>query len=343
MRGWAAVARLGGVGDNLIAASVLKPLKKLGYKTEVITSEYAHSVYYNNPWLDKLSVKKEGDIPGGEEGQRWFLSRANEYERFVHLSHSCEVRHSLQRAQTAFWWPQDYRRKLCAGSFLETVCDIAGVPYDFGPLFHPTQDEKDRALKTKETIGGPYLAWALAGSRLDKIYPYAAAAICRIIKELGITVVMIGAGPDQYKFSEIIAQEVKRSNSSLKGLERALSPTDADPGGHQHWSIRRSLTQACFADLVVTPDTGVGWAVAFEPMPKIVMVSHASAENITKHWVNTTTLHADPVRVPCWPCHRLHDSIDTCVAAKDLGASAACMADIDVETLIQNVARAWKN
>ena len=77
-------------------------------------------------------------------------------------------------------------------------------------------------------------------------------------------------------------------------------------------------------------------------MPKIVMVSHASAENITKHWVNTTTLHADPDRVPCFPCHRLHNSIDTCTPNKDGGHAAACISDISVETIVCEVDRLWR-
>lgn len=343
MKGWAGVARLGGVGDNLIAAAVLKPLKRMGYMTEVITSEYAQSIYHNNPYLDKLSVKKDGEIPGGDDWQKWFVNRGKEYDRFVHLSHSCEGRHALQKNQTAFWWHQDYRRKLCAGSYLETVCDIAQVPYDFGPLFYPTEDELDRAKRTRdEQIGGKYLTWVISGSRVDKIYPYAAAAICRIIKELDIPVVMVGAGPNQSKMAEVVQTEVKRTNGSHKGLHVALSPEGSDPGGHQHWSIRRSLTQACLSNLVITPDTGIGWATAMEQMPKIAMLSHASADNITKHWVNTTTLHADPINVPCWPCHRLHDTIETCTRAKDAPESAACMADISVETIVRTTGELWK-
>ena len=30
--GWVCVARFGGIGDNLICASPLRPLKRLGYK-----------------------------------------------------------------------------------------------------------------------------------------------------------------------------------------------------------------------------------------------------------------------------------------------------------------------
>jgi hypothetical protein len=70
-------------------------------------------------------------------------------------------------------------------------------------------------------------------------------------------------------------------------------------------------------------------------------VSHASAENITKHWVNTVTLHADPDRVPCWPCHRLHNDPSTCKSNKE-DNGAACISDISVERLFQAVKQAWR-
>lgn len=344
MAGWAGISRLGGVGDNLIAASVLRPLKTLGYKTEVITTDKdTHTVFQNNPFIDKLTLKGEKDIPGGGDWTKWFTARANEYELFANLSHSCEYRHALFPDQTQFWWPQDYRRKLCAGSYLETVHDILGVPHEFGPLFFPTEDELVRATRTRdEQIGGSYIAWAISGSRLDKVYPYAAMAIARIIKELDKAVVMIGVGDKQFQMAEQISDHVGRQNGSKKGLHLALSPQNADPGGYQHWSIRRSLTQAQLAELVVTPDTGVAWAVAMEEVPKILTLSHASLENITKHWVNTVTLHADPDRVPCWPCHRLHNDESTCVPNKDGGHAAACISDINVETILTEVELALK-
>src|SRR5262245_4780194 len=117
----------------------------MGYMVEVITSEGAACVYLNNPYIDKLSVKKEGDIPGGADWQKWFNARAGTYDLLVNLSNSMETRHALHMANTAFWWPVEYRRKLCAGSYLETACDIVGVPYDWAPLFYPTEEEKQRA------------------------------------------------------------------------------------------------------------------------------------------------------------------------------------------------------
>lgn len=333
--GWACIVRLGGIGDNLIAASVLRPLKRLGYSVEVITSENAHCVFLNNPHIDKLTIKKEGDIPGGDEWHKWFQSRSREYDIFAHLSHTGEVRHALFPGSTAFWWRPEYRRQLCAGSYLETAHDIVGVPHDFGPLFHPTDEELDRAREAKARYPqGPYIAWVVAGSRLDKIPPYAAMIIPRLIKELGMPVVMIGAGGLQFEIAKRIQESVMHTNSELKGLHLALSPHDSDPGGAQHWGTRRSLTQAMLADLVITPDTGIAWACAMESMPKVMLLSHASVENITKHWVNTNTLTADPNRVPCWPCHRLHNDISTCTPSKENPNAAACISDISTERVV---------
>ena len=339
MKGWAGIARLGGIGDNLVAVSVMRPLKRLGYMTDMITSEAASAVLRNNPFIDKLSIKRDGDIPGGEEWQKWFVKRGNEYDLFVNLSNSMETRHALHKNTTEFWLPQEYRRKKCAGSYLETVHDIAGVPYEFGPLFFPTDVEQEELEKTRKKVGGRYIAWVVGGSRIDKMYPYSTHAVCRIIKELNIPVLLIGGGEQQTEFVKRIEQEATRTNSSTKNL--AFAGTVEEDGGVST-SGRAACVKAWGADLVVTPDTGVGWSVAMEPMPKIVMVSHASAENITTHWVNTTTLHADVNRVPCWPCHRLHDDPSTCVPAKDGGSAAACMADIPVETVVENVERLWR-
>jgi ADP-heptose:LPS heptosyltransferase len=341
-KGWAAVARLGGIGDNLIAASVLRPLKKLGYMVEVISAHPNHVVYYNNPYVDKLSVKFKGDLPEGDHMAwlRWFEARKKEYEVFAHMSHTCEALHAFFTGSSQFWWPASMRRKIARGSYLETVHDMAEVPYEFGPLFFPTEEEYDRAAEVRNKIierhNKTIIGWVISGSRIDKIYPSATLAISRIIRELGATVILLGAANEkEISMAESIFQIVEKQNSTKEGILSALtsdvSLTDDGYGGD--WPIRRSLTQLQYCDLVVTPDTGLAWSVAFEKVPKVAMVSHASAENITKHWINTITLHADPNRVPCWPCHRLHDGPETCVPNQD-NNGASCISDISVECLV---------
>jgi ADP-heptose:LPS heptosyltransferase len=332
MKRWAAIARFGGIGDNLIAGSPLMALKRMGYMTEMITAEPTHVVYHHNPHIDKLTVKK-----GGFSATDLFNSRDSEYDIFVHASHSVEGRHALFKAMTSFWWPPEYRRQLCGGSYLETIHDLAGVPYDMGPLFFCSEEEKAHALITKRTIADRFILWVLSGTRVDKVYPYTTAAVPRIIREVGAPVVLMG-GPSELEqqMARAVRDEVAIDNGSADGCHIAISKTD---GGPKHWPLRSALSFALQADLVVTPDTGTAWAVAMEKMPKIVLISHASVENITKHWVNTTALSADPDRVPCWPCHRLHDTIDTCVPGKQ--GKPACVSDISVEALVAKVAEKW--
>ena len=232
------------------------------------------------------------------------------------------------------------RRKYCGHYYLEFVHDVLGMPYDFGPLFFPTDEERDQAIVTKRELGaGPIIGWALNGSRVDKVYPKIPMAVSRLIRE-GMQVVMFGAPPPLGDFpSAKQCQEfVTHQNGSDRGLHLAMSP-DAD---NPSWPIRRSLAQLLQCDLVIGPDTGLMWGAAFEPMPKIMLLSHASANNITKHWINTTTLHASK-HVPCWPCHLLHDHMDSCLDeqrrngmkpdAEEKGA--ACIQSISVDEIVQ--------
>lgn len=337
---WAGIARMGGVGDNLIAASVLGPLKRAGYKIEVITQDPYHVVFENNPNIDKLSVKTKDDFPQGDmlAWQFWFANRGKEYARFANLSHSCEHLVAHFPAQTSFWWPAHMRRKLSNRSYIEAVHDIFAVSYEFGPLFHPTDEERAQALETKKNIGERCLAWCISGSRIDKVYPLAAYAIARIIKELDIPVVLIGAPNEKDKScAALVEREVEKTNGSKSGFKVAIS----ESMDRQNWPIRRVLSLALASDLVIGPDTGPMWAAAFEPMPKILMLSHASPENISKHWINTTTLHADQARVPCWPCHQLHDTPSTCTPNKEKNG-AACMSDISVERLLTTIEKVWR-
>lgn len=331
--GWACVVRLGGVGDNLIASSVFRQLKERYGKLEVITQNPQAAVFENNPYIDKLAVHDKGDLPIDQtEWQKWFVTRSKEYDFLVNLSHSCESLLATFPSQTAFWWPAEFRRKLCGRNYVETVHDICGLPYECDPRFYPTDAERAKAAETKARMGERVIGWCLSGSRIDKVYPYSAMAIARLIRELGVQVMMFGApGPD-FEMAKAIMEHVERQNGTHDGLHLALSPDPKEPS----WPIRRILAQAHACDLVIGPDTGPMWGVAREAMPKIVLISHASPENITKHWVNTVTLHADPKRVPCWPCHRLHTDLTTCTPNADNNA-AACIADISVEKVVATV------
>lgn len=338
--GWAGIARFGGIGDNLMAASAAWALKRKGLKVEVITSsDCAWQVFEHNPNVDKLSIKTKSELPVNDmlAWQKWFKGRADEYDVFAHLSHSCEGILALFTASTQFYWPADVRRKLCDRSYLELIHDIAGCPYEFGPLFYASQEERAQALATKALVGPRAIAWCLSGTRYDKMHPYTPGIIARIIKEVGVPIVMLGRPGRNFDDARMVQQHVRRTNGSDAGLHLAISSNPDERGVSAiDWPVRRTLAFAQACDVVIGPDTGIMWGVAFEPMPKVLLLSHASPENISKYWLNTVTMHADPTRVPCWPCHRLHDSPETCTPNAE-NTGAACMTDITVEDIVATV------
>ena len=330
MKPWALVARLGGIGDNLIASSVL-PLLAETHNVEVMAQEPQHVVFENNPHIAKLTVRKPGDLPAdGNHWQQWFAHRGREYDRWFNLSHSCEGVLALLPGQTQFHWPAAWRRKYCGVNYLEYVHDIVGVRHAFDPRFYPTEAETQHASETLDKVRGAggyrhVVGIVLSGSRLDKSWPYMPLLVGKLVRELNVAVVLFGSEAET-KIAKHIQDFVGEYNSGYSGMHAAISPDKVKPS----WPIRRSLTTLQHCDLVISPDTGLAWGVAMEAVPKIMLLSHASPVNITKHWANTLPLFADQKRVDCWPCHKLHDTIETCRKAENAEA-AACIADISHE------------
>jgi ADP-heptose:LPS heptosyltransferase len=241
-------------------------------------------------------------------------------------------------AQCQFQWPDAARRKLAGRSYLEMAHDIVGIPYEeIAPNFFPTEEETAFANGIRKKLGPQVIAWVLTGTRLDKIYPFTPMAIARLIYELGADVVMIGHPEKDKDLADVVNSHVLRQNGSTKGLHFARAADPAKPA----WPLRDVLAMVQHCDLVIGPDTGPMWAVAMREMPKIMLVSHASDENITKHWLKTVTLHADQGRVPCWPCHKLHDVKETCVQNAD-NNGAACISDISTEAIMETAKRCFQ-
>lgn len=157
---------------------------------------------------------------------------------------------------------------------------------------------------------------------------------------------MLGDPDRNFETAKQIEKFVITTNGSSQGLHIAISSRPDEHGNRAiDWPIRRSLGMCMVSDLVIGPDTGLMWGVAFEQMPKIMLLGHASPENTTKYWTNTTTLHADQQRVPCWPCHQLHEAEGGnfppfCTPNEDKSGTA-CISDISVETIMQCAKALW--
>lgn len=101
-----------------------------------------------------------------------------------------------------------------------------------------------------------------------------------------------------------------------------------------------AFAQVC--DLVIGGETGMLNAVSFESVPKIVTLSHSSENNLTRDWVNCTSLA--PENTPCFPCHRLHYGWEFCHKGYKDGqvAGALCQVNIGLQKMLDAVSY-WIN
>jgi ADP-heptose:LPS heptosyltransferase len=323
----ALVARLGVIGDQIMASSVLPLLKRDGYHITYMAYEPFGEILRHDPHIDILRVIDKGKLGAGKEFLDFWRQITPAYDRVIHLSESLEKLIVFMDDQLQFWWDDIARRNVCNKNYLEQTHDVAGVPYEFNPRFYESEEEKKAAeAMISSWRTGPVFGIAVAGSGFDKMYhklPHIAVGLLSAVPGSKLILFAGDNGRDKLLVQAILQ------------LIRDTIPDGMSKVRHTiGWSIRKSLSVAQHIDVLVGPDTGIQWATAFnERVGNVVMLSHASPENITKHWPRVTTLHANQQKVSCWPCHKLHRGPETCRVNQETGA-ASCIGSISAETVV---------
>lgn len=333
----ACVVRYGAIGDTLQTAAILATLKRQGYHVTFACHPTGEELLRHDPHIDGFLVQDKDQVPNIELPYYW-AHLASRFDRFVNLSESVEGTLLFQPGRPAFAWPKAVRHSLANRNYQEFMAAIADLPFEPAYHFVPTDDEIKRADAFIEELGRltnpnwilgqrwvrPFVVmWALSGSSVHKTYPHQDAVIARILAEIPQAhVVTVGD-----HFSRIL--EAGWENESR--VHRRCGELE----------IRDTITLAQRCDLVIGPETGVLNAVAFEPNHKVVLLSHSTAENLTKHWVNTEALHSEVT--PCYPCHQMHyvkDGWRTCTKHEE-SSTAQCQWDIPPADVWAAVQRAF--
>lgn len=311
----ALVVRYGGFGDMIQASSVLPGLKKLGFHVTFNTTTLGHNILKHDPHIDEFLVQDTDQVPNEWLGMYWDHMRTR-YERVVNLSESVEGSLLSIPNRAPRSWPKAARHLLMNSNYIEmthAIADVVDAPMQ--PAFYPSLEEREWAMKERTAMGGkPVILWSLGGSAVHKTWPYMDSVIARLLVTF----------PD--------CRIVLTGDALCQALERGWEKEPRVLCRSNVWTIRQSLTFACRqADLVVGPETGVLNAVGHEPVAKVVMLSHSTKENLTKHWVNTVALEPPP-SVPCYPCHMLHYSFKDC-RRDEVTGTAACQAAIPADVV----------
>lgn len=313
----AAVVRYGGIGDMIQAASVFPLLKEQGYHVTVYTTDIGKEVLQNDPNIDAFYIQGRDQVPNAALWHFW-ANEQKKYDKWVNLCESVEATLLALPDRSVYHWSHEARHSLMNRNYLEMTHDIAQVPHKYGARFYPTVQEQEWAKHERAAIKGRLICWSLSGSSVHKAWPWTDQVIARLLLQYPDVHIML--------MGDATCQMLE---SGWQNEPRVLCRSGV-------YSIRQSLTIAPLADIVIGPETGLLNAVGMLPVPKVVMMSHSSRENLTKHWKNTIAL--TPAGLDCYPCHKMHYGWSGCRRNPD-SAAAQCQHDISTDQVWQVLTR----
>jgi len=315
----AGLVRLGGNGDALWAGSVAAELHAQGYLVTAYVGKNGEEVLRHDPHIDRI-VQLPSGLLSDEELIDFWAHEGPKYDRWINLIGSVEGRLLPHQSHQDFYMPQALRHKLMNVNYLDMVNAYAGM--DGAPVrqtFYPNEMEIAWAKEMRAKLNGPLVVISPTGSGPTKAWPHT-QEFMRLMAVAGVYTVMLG--------------DLKHTPDldlvTIKGIDY----------GHvvgQEWPLRLALAYAQLADAVVATESVFANAVAYEPMPKVVLLSHSSNENLTRDWLNTAALEAP---VACHPCHRIHNYAAALCSKDSNTGAAACMASYGPHTVAELVLRA---
>lgn len=309
-------------------ASILLPrLKDEGYHVTAFVTKSGKEVIKHDPRIDKILIHETDSIPEHELQDYWD-GLAKDYDKFINLSGSIEDNLLISDLSEKFKaWDKSLRHKFCDRNYYDETIRWSGYDpknweYDKNPNLYFTRNERSWARRVRQKYRDKFIIlWTLSGSSLHKSYPYTEYVLTNLFAEFkDILVFFVG---------DVACQLIQFKHPQVKGYSGI-------------WPIRKSLIMTEWVDLVVGPETGVLNAAAGCDTPKIVLLSHSTENNLSKHWVNTVALYS---LVPCYPCHVLHLSPHSCPTDPQL-KTPVCMSKLPaimVYNAIKKEYLKWKN
>lgn len=329
------VVRYGALGDAIVMTPLLRKLHEDGYDVTLNINPYCKAVIENNPHIDNLLVQERDAIPNPLLGEYWDLW-SKDYDKYVNLCESIEGDLLLVEGRPDFFTSKEWRHKTCNKNYYDYTLargGYSGVTGLKGELFFTNAEER-RAREFFDTYRDKFLfIWALNGSSHHKIYPMMEPVMRNWFERhpdsIGITV------------GDTLAQLMEFPHKQL--VPKAGI-----------WSIRESLISAKYANLVIGPETMMTNAAGCYATPKITILSHSSHENLCKYWENDYHLEPSQETAPCYPCHQLHYTKESCPtgemrdtdSGEILGHSPICSMGVDPHRMLDRMEEVyvkWSN
>jgi len=315
------IVRYGAWGDAIMMSPVLRKYKEEGWHVTLNCTEKCFEILRTNPYIDAFIVQKSNEIPMDKLEDHWKKLK-RQFDKLVNLSGSVENSLLISPGQKEYTWNREKMAKRCNKNYYDNTMALAGFKKETGLVgeMHFTKNEENFGKRIRKKYKGFLVLWCLSGSSIHKIYPYAENVLHAIADGIpGVRIILIG-------------------EPGCKGL---VSPHKRIIDKCGEIGIREGCVLTKYVDLVVSPETSILNAVGCFDTPKIAILSHSSQENLTKYFRSCYNIVPE---VPCYPCHKLHYTRDTCPLNKDTN-HPICMAllhPLKILNPIEKVYIAWK-
>jgi ADP-heptose:LPS heptosyltransferase len=288
----ACIIRYGAIGDLIMVTPLIRALHEDGYDVTMNVSTYSKDAITNNPYVSNIIPHERNVVDNQELGAYW-ATWAQEYDKYINLSESIEGSLLKIEARRDFYTPKAFREATCSEGYLDKTMRIAGYPDapKRQELFFSKSEEawRDKFLKPykdKFTIG-----WGLNGSSAHKRYAILEPTLRSWLEDK----------EDAQVF--LLGNEAARPLTFEHPQVRSLI---------SEISLRELFCMLEKLNVVVGPESAIINAAACWTNPKIVLLSHSSESNLCSNWTNYVALKPDAAIAPCYPCHQMHNSADTC-------------------------------
>ena len=262
----------------------------------------------NNPNIDKFILHERNSIPS-DKLEEYFnsLKQAHECDEIIDLCESLEVKLAMIPEDPKYNMPKFDRAKQCNKNYYDQTLEIGKCETDnkLPEMFFSKDEEAEFENFRKNNLGLKVIVWGLSGSGRNKTYPYAPYIIGDLLR----------------KHKDIIFYMV--GDEACQILECALPNHKRVIKKSGKWTFRQSSLACKYADLVVSPDTGLLHAAGCFDTAKIGLLGHTTIENITKYFKNDYSIEAD---CDCAPCFRLIKNAEIQCPIDDESSATWCMA-----------------
>lgn len=309
------IVRPGAFGDAIWSSAITAEFKRQGYHVTVYTGLQGGEVLAADPNIDRLIAMYPHALESDEDWVLYYLHESRKFTRWVNLIGTVEVSLLPHPQDPAYLWSDKVRHARCNKNYMESMFEVAELPTEASAMvqrYYPNEVESQWATEQRAKLfPGPLVVIAPTGSGPTKTWPHV-QRFMDLMAARGVYTLVLGD----------VRQELRAPKDFGCVLGRDLS-------------IRLALALALTADAVVGTETAITNAVANEPMPKVLLLSHSSPENLTKHWTNTMAV--EPAGIGCYPCHRLHRDFTFCQKDAVTGF-AACQAAVSAEVVADALA-----